>query len=261
MITRTRYRLRPAVFLACALGLLPGTVAARTLAEVKALGALSVCANRDALPYASDNQDMPGFQIELARHLASALGVALNIEWILPRRRANVVNCDMLLDTYNDPAAHEGKLLLSRPYQRSGLALALRRDAPAITHYREVGKDRKIGVMINSVASETLGKAGIATSPYAFEADMIADVRNGELYGAALSAASISYYVLRNPDSGLRVEYAFDESDGLTWQVAVGLRKADQALVDAVNTALERLLSDGTLADIYSRYGVQHRRP
>lgn len=250
-----------AVAAGIALTALPVLADARTLAEIKALGTLSLCANRDALPYASEKQDTPGFQIELARELAAALGVSLNVEWILPRRRANAVNCDMLLDTYNNPAAHEGKYALSRPYQLSGVALAVRKDAPAIKDYREIGKDRKVGVMINSVASEILGKAGVATSPYAFQDDMITDVQNGALFAGAVSAASASYYVLRNPDSGLRVEYVFDDNPDLTWQVAVGLRKSDQALVDAIDAALERFLSDGTISNIYSKYGVRHRTP
>lgn len=243
------------------LATLAAPAGARTLQEVKTLGTLSLCANRDALPYASAKPETPGFQIELARELASALGVSLSIEWILPRRRANTVNCDMLLDTYNNPATHEGKYMLSRPYQVSGVALAVRKDAPEIKDYREIGKDRKVGVMINSVASETLGKAGVATSPYAFQDDMIVDVQNGALFGGAVSSASASYYLLRNPDSGLRVDYAFDGNPDLTWQVAVGLRKADQALVDAINAALERLLADGTIGNIYSKYGVRHRSP
>ena len=64
-----------------------------------------MCANRDALPYASNKPETPGFQIEIGRAIAEGLGVPLNIEWIVPRRRANVVNCDMLLDTIVDPEA------------------------------------------------------------------------------------------------------------------------------------------------------------
>src|SRR5687767_9359815 len=99
----------------CAASFLPaaGNADARTLAEVKSLGAISMCANRDALPYASNKPETPGFQIEIGRAIAEGLGVPLNIEWILPRRRANVVNCDMLLDSINDPKVHEGRLLLS----------------------------------------------------------------------------------------------------------------------------------------------------
>ena len=43
---------------------------ARTLAEVKSLGAISMCANRDALPYASNKPETPGFQIEIGHAIA-----------------------------------------------------------------------------------------------------------------------------------------------------------------------------------------------
>ena len=234
---------------------------ARTLAEVKSLGAISMCANRDALPYASNKPDAPGFQIEIGRAIAEGLGVPLNIEWILPRRRANVVNCDMMLDSVNDPEVHEGRLRLSRPYQKSGVALSLGRDAESIGDFKDLKKGQKIGVMVSSYAGMVLGKAGKSISPYAFQADLVEDVVKGELYGAAVSTATMSYYILQHPESGLRLVNAFDSEPQLTWEVSVGLRKSDQALVDAVNEVLDRMLADGSLTRIYAKYGVEHRRP
>ena len=254
-----------ALALASLLGLMLLPIAenagARTLAEVKSLGAISMCANPEALPYASNKPDTPGFQIEIGRAIATGLGVPLNIEWILPRRRANVVNCDMLLDSINDPEVHEGKVLLSRPYQKSGLALGLSREAENIADFKELKQGQKIGVMISSVASMVLGKAGKTTSPYAFQTDMVEALQKGELYGAAVSAATLSYYILQRPDSGLRLVNAFESEPQLTWEVAVGLRKSDTALVNAVNEILEKLIADGTLTRIYAKYGVAHRKP
>jgi ABC-type amino acid transport substrate-binding protein len=39
------------------------------------------------------------------------------------------------------------------------------------------------------------------------------------------------------------------------------MRKADKALVDAINPVLIRMLSDGTVDQIYAKYGVEHRTP
>lgn len=250
-----------AVLLLAAGCLAAGGAGARTLAEIRSLGAISMCANADALPYASNKAETPGFQIELGRAIAEGLGVPLNVEWILPRRRANIVNCDLLFDSINDPAVYEGRMLLSRPYQKSGLALALRRDAPEITDFRQLQKGQKIGVMIRSVASMVLGKAGVTTSPYAFQADMLEDLIKGDLYGAAVSSATIDYYVHSHPNAELRVAYVFDDTKDLGWEVAIGLRKSDAALQAAVNQVLDKLIADGTLTAIYAKYGVQHRVP
>lgn len=239
----------------------PQDAAARTLAEVKSLGAISMCANADALPYASNDMEAPGFQVEIGRAIAAAMGVSLNIEWILPRRRANVVNCDMLLDSINDPKVYEGRLLLSRPYQKSGVALGLGRDGESISDFKELKKDQKIGAMVSSVANMVLIKAGKTTSPYAFQTDLVEDLVKGELYGAAVSTATLSYYIRKHPESGLRLVNAFDSEPQLTWEISVGLRKSDQALVDAVNEVLGRMLADGSLTRIYAKYGVEHRGP
>jgi ABC-type amino acid transport substrate-binding protein len=238
-----------------------GNASARTLAEVKSLGAIFMCASPDALPYASEKPENPGFQIEIARAIAAGLGVSLNVEWIVARRRRNLVNCDMLLDNINDPEVNEGRSRLSRPYQKSGVALGLRRDAEDISDFRQLKKGQKVGVMINSYASMVLGKADKSTSPYAFQSDMIEDLLKGELYGAAVSVATLSYYIFQHPDSGLRLVNAFDSEPELTWGVAVGLRKSDAALVDAVNQILDKLIADGTLARIYAKYGIKHRLP
>jgi polar amino acid transport system substrate-binding protein len=259
----SRMRAGYAMACVCAALLLPvaDNASARTLAEVKSLGTISMCANRDALPYASNKPETPGFQIEIGRAIAEGLGVPLSIEWIFPRRRANVVNCDMLLDNINDPEVNEGRMRLSRPYQKSGLALGLRRDAEEISDFTELKKGQKIGVMVGSYAAMVLGKAGKSISPYAFQTDMVEDLQKGELYGATVSTATMSYYMFQHPDSALRLVNAFDNVPQLTWEVAVGLRKSDAALVDAVNEILGKLIADGTLTRIYAKYGVEHRLP
>lgn len=235
---------------------------ARTLEQVKALGTISICANPDALPFASSKEGgPPGFQIELARAIASGLGVQLNVDWILPRRRANVVNCDMMLDTVNESSAYEGRLLLSKPYQKTGIALGLRADAPAISGFADLQKGQKIGVMVSSLSSVVLGQRGISTSPYAFQSDMFDDIVNGELYGGAVSPALFSYYLKQHPEAKLKIVDAYKVDPELSWTVSVGLRKSDRALVDAVNSVLDQLLADGTITAIYQRYGLEHQAP
>ena len=236
-------------------------VQARTLAEVKAKGAISMCANPDALPFASEKANPPGFQIEIARAIAAGLGVSLEMQWILPRYRANLLNCDILMDSIDDAEIYEGKLLLSRPYHRTGVALGVGPQAMVINGFDGLAKGQKVGVMINSLAQVVLGKRGVTESPYAFEQDMLDDLAKGELYGAAASPATIAYYMRQHPEAGIRLVHAYDGEPQLAWRVSVGMRKSDRALVDAVNQVLEKMLADGSITQIYSRYGVEHRAP
>ena len=52
-----------------------------------------------------------------------------------------------------------------------------------------------------------------------------------------------------------------DGEPDLHWQVSVGLRKSDQAMVDAVNGVLDQLIAEGKLTAVYQTYGVEHRVP
>ena len=235
---------------------------ARTLEEVKAMGSVLVCANPEALPYASNKPGQAGFQIELAQEIAKGLGVSLSIEWIVPRRRANVVNCDLQLDAISDPDKRsKGKHRQSQPYNTSGISLGLAANSQLISQQVELLQGQRIGVMINSTAAEYLGKAGAKLVPYAFQSDMIDDLAKGELYGGAVSTASLSYFVLQNPQSGIQIVDLFEEDSGLTWKVAVNIRNTDAAMVEAVDKVLDELLANGKLSDIYAHYGIKLRKP
>jgi ABC-type amino acid transport substrate-binding protein len=237
---------------------------ARTLAEVRARGTISMCANPDALPYSSDKPDTPGFQIEIGRALAKELGVPLEVDWIVPRIRASLVNCDMVLDMIAAADVDRGPVKLSHAYQKSGVALGLRPGNESVHAFQDLtpGKQR-VGVMVNSLASVVLGKRGLRTVPYSFESDMVQDLARGDIDAAAVSPATIAYYIHAHPDPDPHLTYvnAYDTEAELRWNLAVGLRRSDDALVDAVNTALDKLVADGTVARIYAHYGVEYRKP
>jgi ABC-type amino acid transport substrate-binding protein len=235
---------------------------ARTLAEVRARGSISMCANPDALPHSSKRADMPGFQIEIGHALAKELGLPLEIDWIVPRMRASLVDCDLLLDTIALPEIQRGPIKLSHPYQQSGVALGLRPGNEAIHGFADLTPGRqRVGVMVDSLASVILGKRGVRTVPYSFESDMVDDLARGDIDAAAVSPATIAYYIHAHPEAHLAYVHAYDTEPELAWNLAVGLRRSDDALLDAVNAALDKLIADGTIERIYERYGVEYRRP
>jgi len=233
----------------------------RPYEEIRTQGEISVCANPNALPYASDRPDTPGFQIEIARAVAERLGVRLHVDWIVPRMRAATVDCDMLMDTIARPEIQGPAIKLSVPYQTGGVALAFAPGQPTAASYSELKAGTRVGVMMNSLASMIVSKTAVRMVPFGFEDDMTAAVSKGDVDAAAISPASIGYYNLKNPDRKITLVHAEDTEPELKWVVAVGLRRADAPLVEAVNSAVSALIADGTIARIYAKYGVEYRRP
>lgn len=236
-------------------------VHARPWSEIAATGSVSICASADSLPYAADKADMPGFQIEIARALATRLGVSLHVDWIASRRRAGVVDCDLMLDTIVDPEANPRSLRLSNPYHVSGVALAFAPGRQPVKAYDELAQGVRVGVMMNSLASRVVSRTNAAMVPFAFEEDLVSAVASGDVYAGALSIATIGYHNVRNPEHAIAMVQADEASNELRWSVAVGMRRADDELAGRVNAALALLLDDGSIAMVYRRYGVAHQRP
>lgn len=250
-----------AAALALGLTLASTIVTAAPLAEVKQRGSMSICAHPDALPYAKQRGDVNGFQVDLGRAVAKAIGVGFEARYIIPTHRAKLVDCDLKMDFIVEGFKEESKVMLTQPYARGGIALAVGRGHDEVVGVETVLPGVKIGVMLNSVTSVVLQKRGWMTSPYAFEDDMVDDLIKGDIAAAAISSAKIQYYVHQHPESGIRVVHVYRDEPELGWRLAIGLRRGDAPMLAALNEALERLMADGTMEAIYAKYGIEYRRP
>src|ERR1700722_10976595 len=249
-----------AVFLAHAAA--PDVARARPLDSIRSRGILMVCANPNALPFSSKTGDRRGFELELGEALANQLGVKLEVGWVVFPFQVGRVDCDIVLDTIADQAtAQERHLRLSRPYLASGVAIALRPGVSGIADFSDLKKGQRVGAMVGSLVSVTLGQKGLPTIPFTFEDDMIEAVGKGELDAALATPASIGYYNLLHKDAPVKLVRAYENEPEFRWEIAVGMRKSDDALVAAINQAVDRLLADGTVNRIYASYGIEPAAP
>jgi polar amino acid transport system substrate-binding protein len=234
---------------------------ARSLEAIRQRGALTLCAHPNALPFASRHGAVPGFQVEIARALAKRLEVALEQHWVVNSFQYRRADCDIVLDAIADRAAlAEVGLRMSRPYHRSGVALAVDANSGAMS-LADLGSGRRVGVQVGSMASMMLSKRGLKTSPFGFEDEIMDALAKGEIDAAAVTPAAIGWFNQIHPDGRVRRIPAFENDPDLNWNVAVGMVSPDDKLRQAVDAALERLLADGILAQIYARYDVELQPP
>ena len=236
-------------------------VTARSLEAIRQRGALTLCAHPNALPYASKRDVVPGFQVEIARALAQRLGVSLEQHWVINSFQYRRADGDIVLDAITDQAIlAEVGLRVSRPYHRSGVTLAVGAGS-TVASLTELGSDLRVGVQVGSMASMTLNKRGVQTSPFAFEDEIMDALAKGEIDAAAVKPTAIGWFNLTHPDGRVRRIPAFEDDPNLNWNVAVGMVSPDEKLRQDVDAALQALLADGTLARIYARYDVELRPP
>jgi polar amino acid transport system substrate-binding protein len=229
---------------------------ARTLQQIQAFKTVSVCLPANSLPFSSRRDDPPGFEVELANALAGKLGVSMQPDWIISPIQVQRAQCDLLLDVIADAQVqHESHLSLSKPYYRSGVALVLP-PGSSITSFDGLDQNSKVAVQVGSIVAMLLGQRHVGLSTFAFEDEMLQALHDQEVTAAAVSVLSAHYFNHAHPDHPLTVLPPDEAQPQLVWNVAVGMRKPDQAFRDAIDGALDTLGADGTIARIYGRYGI-----
>jgi len=240
---------------------LTGRAEARSLATIRELGSLGLCAHPSSLPFANKAGDPPGFQVELGQALARELGVSLRLDWIITQYQMRSAGCDIVLDVIADREAQgETNLAISKPYYRTGVALAVP-EASGLTSFKSLDAHTKVGVQVGSMAAMVIGQRHVPTSTFGFEADSLDALANHEIDAAAVTPTMAGYYNQSHPDKALRVTALDDSEPTLSWNVAVGMVHPDQAMRDAIDGAMDKLRADGTVAKIYARYGVALQAP
>jgi polar amino acid transport system substrate-binding protein len=228
----------------------------RSLEQIQASGTLSVCLPANSLPFSSRRDTPAGFQVELAGLLAQQLGVSLQTDWVISPIQVARASCDLLLDVIADAEAQDSShLVLSKPYYRSGVALVVPQGSP-ITSFAALDGHTKVAVQVGSIVSMILSQRHVGLSTYAFEDEMLQAVADGEADAAAVTPVSAGYFNLAHPDHKLTILPPDEADQRLVWNIAIGMRKPDQALREAMDKAIDKLSADGTIAGIYGRYGV-----
>ena len=116
------------------------------------------------------------------------------------------VDCDLVMDAFVQlEALKELNLSPSAPYQRTGVALALRPGLDGVDALRrpaEGGAPRRPGRLRRPVPAGQARPEGV---PFGFEDDMLAAVAKGEVDAAAVTPASAGWYLHQHPGGLLRL--------------------------------------------------------
>jgi ABC-type amino acid transport substrate-binding protein len=242
---------------------------ARSLAEVRQTGILRLCANPSALPYSNltDRGGLAGFEVELAEALAHEIGLELGVTWVRNAGEIKHSDCDLSMGVVASAASYDREgltgpltthlpLRFSRPYADSGVVLVVS-SRSSVRRLNDL-HGQKIGVMVGTIEHEWLAKHDFRVSVFASQEDIIAAIEAGEIEVGTTNPATIGWYRHEHPSTAVRVPDGYEPELELRWSVSVGLRRADDALLAAVNTALARLVEQRIPAQIYAKYGISY---
>lgn len=204
-------------------------------------------------------REVTGFEVELIRLVAGRLGVRAEFsqgQWDTLLNMLDGGRIDVVLNGYEWTPARAGGHLVSRPYYIFQLQL-LAPKGSKLSSWNDVrsaarrGRRPRIGVLSGS-ASDDFARAcsGVVAVPFNGATDAMLAASNRQIDATLQDLPAVRFYARHYPNL-----FAAGPLVGRGTYVFY-FRETDESLRDAVDSALDALISSGELRRIYDRYGI-----
>ncbi len=193
-----------------------------------------------------------GYDIDLATEVCKRLGITLRcqpIDWDAKEMELNSGAIDCIWNGMSITPERQENMSLSLPYLKNEQVLVVRADSGYTTLADLAGKN--LGLQAGSSADDALTaaadfKASLkAALPYEDNTVALLDLGNGGVDAVLVDSVVAEYYI-----AAMNVDYTILEESLAGEEYAIGFRKGDTALTEAVNQALLDMAQDGTLEKI-----------
>lgn len=208
--------------------------------------------------FLDENNELVGFDIDLANAVAKKLGVEVKfqvIDWSMKEQELKQGNIDLIWNGYTITDARREEVLFTNAYLDNNQVVVVMADSGIQTLADLDGK--VVAAQEDSSAVEAIdSKAEVAATfsdrPEFATNDMaLMDMEAGRADAVVADSVLLNYIISHKADPSKY--YILEENFG-SEEYGIGARKEDTALVDAINKAIEELKADGTAKEISMKW-------
>lgn len=210
-------------------------------------------------PFVFEDPQRPGtlvgFEVDLARAIARELGVRAQFvqnDWsnLIPSLERGTF--DIVLNGLEVTPARAGRVLFTRPYYVFALRLMARRDDHSVRDLSSL-QGMRVGTLANSQSWETLLRAGVEAVPYEGVEEPYIDLERGRTRAVLLDDIIAERYGMPRPSLHVVGDVGYG-------YYSIAVRRDEQDLHRAVDTALARITRSGELRAILRRWNLDGER-
>ena len=214
---------------------------------------LGLDASFPPMGFTDENQNIVGFDIDLAKEVAKRMGVKLKLQpinWDSKEQELDTGNIDCIWNGLTYSKDRSEVMLCSEPYMENHQVLVVPADSK-IKSLDDV-KNKSLGVQEGSTAADAVDKtdelkdAKIVLLPD--NVQILNDLGNG-CDAAVMDEVVAKYYT--EQDEG---KYKVLAADLATEDYVIGFRKGDKALCKEVEKQLKAMAEDGKMAEISKKW-------
>lgn len=210
--------------------------------------------------FRDSNGEVVGFDIDLANEVGDRLGLDVEfqpIDWALKETELNNGNIDAIWNGYTITEERQEQVDFSTPYLENSQIVIVLEESPIQTIADLSGKVVAAQQSSSAVDAINADPSNIVDQfanqeivVYPSNNDVFNDLGSGRSDAIVVDETLGRYYMKQNEDVAYRVlEENFGEEE-----YAVGFRKVDDQLTEAVNGALDEMKTDGTFDEIYAKW-------
>ncbi|MFN0039453.1 MAG: substrate-binding periplasmic protein [Burkholderiales bacterium] len=251
-----------------------GEEPADALAMAKAKGKLVACSDPYNYPYAVQNGDPPGFDVEIVREIAKLGGMSLEMAWVNTASRGGTSRafrnsilkkeCDVFvgMSDNGDDDMLMGKLVFTKPYLGVGYVLVVQGRAEGLKSLEELKQAKvKVGVAMSTPADDFLHTNGIGRELYLDNRRIMQGMAKGEVDASMVWATAVAVGRKEHPGARFHLIEGYVPAEGHQWNLNFIARKQDKTLVEFLNDGVDKLLSNGKIKQIVESYEVPFYPP
>jgi polar amino acid transport system substrate-binding protein len=208
--------------------------------------------------FRDDADKIVGFDVDLATAVCKKLGVELvlqPIEWDAKEQELNTKNIDCIWNGLSVTPERQENMTMSETYLLNNISLVVVKGSEVKSMADMAGM--KLALQSGSSAEETLNseenkafKDSLGqVNPFSDYVTALMDLETGNSDAVLMDSVVSNYMIVE-----LGKDYAVLDETLLADEYAIGFRKGDEALCDAVEKALKELKADGTVKDIATKW-------
>lgn len=226
------------------------------LQTIQSRGTIIVGLEGDWAPWSfvDENDELMGFDVEVARAIAEKLGVEAEIipgEWDGLFAGMDAGRYDMVVNGVEVTPERTEKYDFADPYAYIRTALIVRGDNEDIKTFEDL-KGKKTA---NSIASTYMNLAEeYGATCYGVDTldETLTMVLQGRVDATLNAIVSYTDYLAQHPDANLKVVATTEDASN----VAIPMRKGDEtaSLLEAVNKAIAELHEEGVISELSIKY-------
>ena len=200
------------------------------------------------------DNNIVGFDIDLANEVANRMGVKLKtqpISWDAKEQELNTGKIDYIWNGMSVDAERAAAMNLSDAYLKNRMIFTVKDKALANL---AALSGKKIAVQNGSTAQKLLdasaaGQAAKEIVPFDDNQTALMDLEKGGVDAVFLDEIVAKYWIVQNAKDYVVLEEGLSDEE-----YAIGFRKGDQKLHDAVDSALAAMKADGKFDEIHAKW-------